>query len=128
MNGILDYFERVQALISGLSRVEIERYDEQVLSGERGNLRIRLRFFDNSLLEISEAIYINEGTFTWLSYRYHYQHPDASIIFRYDNTPHHPEIKTHPDHKHTEQSVVSAARPDIESVIAEVKKHIRLRE
>lgn len=128
MNSILEYFERVQALISGLSRVEIERYEEQVLSNERGNLRVRLRFSDNSLLEISEAIHIIEGAFTWLSYRYHYQKHDASIIFRYDNTPHHPEIVTHPDHKHTEKTVISAARPDIENVIAEIKKHIKFRE
>ncbi len=49
MNAILDYFERVQAFISGLSPVKIERYDERVLSPERGNIRIWQRFSDNSL-------------------------------------------------------------------------------
>jgi hypothetical protein len=34
MNAILDYFERVQTLISGFSPVEIERYDERVVSPE----------------------------------------------------------------------------------------------
>src|SRR3990172_6424082 len=111
MNSILDYFERVQALISSLSRVEIERYEEQALSKERGNLRIRLRFFDNSLLEISEAIHIFEGTLTWLSYRYHYQRSDGTIIFRYDNAPHHPEVSTFPEHEHIGESVVGAYRP-----------------
>ena len=125
MSSILDYYERVQALISDLSRVEIERYEERVLSKERGNLRIRLRFFDNSLLEISEAIHIIGGTFTWLSYRYHYQRPDASIIFRYDNTPHHPEVSTHPEHKHTGKSVVGATHPGIENVLKEVREYIR---
>jgi Family of unknown function (DUF6516) len=124
MSGMLDYFERVQALISDLSRVEIERYEEQVLSKERGNLRIRLRFFDNSLLEISEAIHIIGGTFIWLSYRYHYQRPDASIIFRYDNTPHHPEVSTHPEHKHTGKSVVGATHPNIENVLKEAREYI----
>ncbi len=127
MNKILDHFERVQRLISGSSRLEVERYEEQVLSNERGNLRIRLRFFDNSLLEISEALHINAGTLTWLSYRYHYQQSDTSIIFRYDNTPHHPEVKTHPEHKHAGTSVISAVRPEIEQVIAEVNKLISLK-
>jgi len=58
MRSIVEYFERVQILIKELSRVEIERYEEQVLSEERGYLRIRLRFFDNSLLEISEAMHM----------------------------------------------------------------------
>lgn len=77
MRDIVEYFEKVQILIKGLSRVEIERYEEHVLSEDRGNLRIRLRFFDNSLLEISEAVHIMERTLTWLSYRYHYQNPDG---------------------------------------------------
>lgn len=125
MISIVEYFERVQILIKELSTVEIERYEEQVLSEERGNLSIRLRYFDNSLLEISEAIHIIKGTFTWLSYRYHYQNPDGSIIFRYDNTPHHPDVDTYPDHKHAGESVLSAARPDIEKVLSEVRGHIK---
>jgi hypothetical protein len=125
MKGILEYLERIQKCIIALTRVEIERYEEQILSKERGNLRIRLRFTDNSLLEISEAVYIIEGMPIWLSYRYHYQHSDASIIFRYDNTPHYPDISTFPHHKHTDVSVVGAARPDIEQVLSEVKRHIK---
>ena len=125
MNAILDYFERVQALISGLSPVEIERYDERVMSPERGNLRIRLRFSDNSLLEVSEAIHGVGGALVWLSYRYHYQKANGSVVFRYDNTPHHPEVSTHPAHKHEPDAVVSAVRPDIEGIVEEVRGHIK---
>lgn len=125
MMTILDYFERVQALISGLSRVEIERYEERVLSPERGNVRIRLRFSDNSLLEASEAIHSVGGALIWLSYRYHYQQANGSLVFRYDNTPHHPEVSTHPEHRHEPDAVVSAARPDIEGIIEEVRRHVK---
>ena len=125
MRSIVEYFGRVQILIMVLCDVEVERYEEQVLSKNRGNLRIRLRFSDNSLLEISEAIHISEGIFTWLSYRYHYQRPDGSIIFRYDNTPHHHDVNTYPEHKHIGESVVSANRPGIEDMLSEAKKHIR---
>ena len=121
MKNILAYFEEVQSLIQRLARVEIERYEEQVLSKDRGNLRIRLRFRDNSLLELSEAIHNKEGMFTWLSYRYHYQTSDGRIIFRYDNTPHHPEVSTYPDHKHIGESIVEAVRPNIKQVLDEVK-------
>ncbi len=126
MKDVIQYFKRIQPLIISLSRIEVERYEEQVLSNDRGNLRIRLRFPDNSLLEISEAIHIVEGMFKWLSYRYHYQRPDGSIIFRYDNTPHHPDVDTYPEHKHIRESVLSANRPDIEDILTEVKKHIEL--
>ena len=125
MKELVQCFERIQSLIMVLSDVEVERYEEQVLSKNRGNLRIRLRFSDNSLLEISEAIHISEGTFTWLSYRYHYQRPDGSIIFRYDNTPHHPDVNTYPEHKHIGESVVSANRPGIEDMLSEAKQHVK---
>lgn len=64
MKSIEQYFERVQSFIMGIPKAEAERYEEQILSKDRGNLRIRLRFFDNSLLEISEAIHIVEETLT----------------------------------------------------------------
>jgi uncharacterized protein DUF6516 len=125
MNALLDYFERVQALIYSLSPVEIERYDERVMSPERGNHRIRLRFSDNSLPEVSEAIHSVGGALVWLSYRHHYQKANGSVVFRYDNTPHHPEVSTHPEHKHGPDAVVSAVRPDIERIFEEVRVHIR---
>jgi len=125
MMTVLDYFERVQVLAFGLSGVGIERYEEQVFSRERGNLRLRLRFLDNSMLEISEAIQIVGGSLAWLSYRYHYQNPDGSVIFRYDNAPHHAEISTHPEHKHVKESVLGAVRPDIEWIFVEVSGHLQ---
>lgn len=124
MKNILTYFEEVQNLIQRLAGVEVERYEEHVLTKVRGNLRIRLRFHDNSLLEISATIYDKEETFIWLSYRYHYQSSDGTVLFRYDNTPHHPELKTHPDHKHVEETVIESVRPNIEEVLNEVKKHV----
>lgn len=124
MKGIEQYFQKVQTLIRSISDVEMERYEEQILSKDRGNLRIRLRFLDNSLLEISEAVHIVEKEFVWLSYRYHYQKMDGNVIFRYDNAPHHPEISTFPEHKHIGDEVINFSHPSIEKVLSEVKKHI----
>jgi len=124
VKNIAEYFEKVQSYVADLQRVEIEKYDEQILSEERGNLRIRIRFQNNSLLEISEAILIRKGRFIWLSYRYHYQNPDGSVIFRYDDTPHHPNVDTFPEHKHVGEKVVNAHRPGLKNVISEVKNHL----
>lgn len=54
MKNIVDYFAEQHRLIGSLSGVEVERYEEQVLAERRGNLRIRIRFLDNSLLEVSD--------------------------------------------------------------------------
>jgi hypothetical protein len=49
------YFTSIRQLIQDIPDVHIERYEEQILSADRANLRIRLRFVDQGLLEISEA-------------------------------------------------------------------------
>ena len=87
-----DYVTHVGQLIQDMTNVRIERYDEQLLSETRGNLRIRLRFADQALLEISEAIVLVAGELQWLSYRYHYHEPSTGLLLRYDNAPHHPQF------------------------------------
>ena len=57
-----EYFANISRLIQGLTGVDIERYEEQLLSATRGNLRLRLRFPDQALLEMSEAVLCTAGT------------------------------------------------------------------
>lgn len=121
MRTIAEYFTQVRQLLQSVAEAHAERYEEQVLSAARGNLRIRLRFSDESLLEISEAIVLLGEELHRLSYRYHYQTPRTGLIFRYDNAPHYPEVSTFPDHKHTEDNVVASSRPSIEKVLQEVQ-------
>jgi hypothetical protein len=45
-------------------------------------------------------------------------------IFRYDCTPHFPDIPSFPHHKHTSDAVLAAERPDIISIIMEVINHL----
>ena len=121
MRTIDEYFTRVRALVQGVADAQAERYEEQMLSATRGNLRIRLRFGDQSLLEISEAIVLVGAEPHWLSYRYHYQNSRTGIVFRYDNAPHHVEVATHPDHKHTGDDVMASPHPSIEQILREVE-------
>lgn len=115
-----EYFADVFRLIQALAGVSIERYEEQLLSATRGNLRLRLRFADQALLEMSEAVLCTAGTLHCLSYRYHYQEL-SGLVLRYDNAPHHPEVVTHPDHKHVGDDVVASAHPTIAQVLLEVQ-------
>jgi len=116
MKTIEDYFTHVRQLMQRVPDASAERYEEQTLSVHRGNLRIRLRFADQALLEISEAIVFVAGELRWLSYRYHYQDASAGLVFRYDNAPHHPEVPSHPHHKHAGDDVLASSRPSIEQV------------
>ena len=120
MKSIEEYFNHVRQLIDHVPEAATERYEELLLSENRGVLRIRLRFPDDALPEISEAIVIVAGEPHWIAYRYHYQGPSAELVFRYDNAPHHPEIPTHPDHKHWGNQVLGGPHPSVEDVLREL--------
>ena len=121
MRTVEEYFIVVRRLVESVAEAHAERYDEQILTATRGNLRIRLRFSDQSLLEISEAIALIDEAPHWLSYRYHYQSPGTGLVFRYDNAPHHAEVSNFPDHKHVGDNVVATSHPSIEQILREVE-------
>ncbi len=71
------------------------------------------------MLEVGEALGIESGTLTFLSYRYHFQDPNNQMIFRYDNAPHHRHILSFPDHKHELDTVTASFKPSLNRVIQE---------
>ena len=64
---LAEYFAEIFQLIQALAGVQIERYEEQLLSATRGNLHLRLRFADQALLDISESVVCTTETLQWLS-------------------------------------------------------------
>ena len=91
--------------------------------GPDGNttyLKSNVIFIDSSRLEI--ALFIKEvhGTVSIGKYRYQYMNNQQHIFFRYDNAPHHPEIPSHPHHKHIERLVVSTNPPSLKEILNEI--------
>ncbi|MCX6058913.1 MAG: DUF6516 family protein [Chloroflexi bacterium] len=62
--------------------------------------------------------------FQRLKYRYHLQSLNNKMIARWDNAPHHPEIKTHPDHLHLGEKIKENHPMDIAQVLADVLSFI----
>lgn len=91
------------------------------MTDERANLRMRLRFQSGGLLEINEAVIVENGMLKTLGYRYHLQSAANELMFRYDNTPHFPDLPTFPHHKHLLDAVVASSKPDLLDVLQEVK-------
>ena len=117
------YLDKVEQAILRYDNVYVERYTEEILTPERVNLRIRLRFSQGCLLEIHEAVIIADEKLAHLDYRYHCQDEQNRLIFRYDCTPHFPDIPSFPHHKHTPDAVLAAERPEIISMLMEVINH-----
>lgn len=114
------YFAKIVAAVARLPAYT-ESYVEEILTAERINLRIRLRFENGALLEISEAIIVESGALKTLGYRYHLQRVDNELVFRYDNTPHFPDLASFPHHKHLRDAVIAANKPSLMDVLQEAK-------
>lgn len=114
------YYLAVETAVSRLPAY-VENYSEEILTPERANLRIRLRFDNGALLEINEALVVVNGALTTLGYRYHLQQANNELVFRYDNTPHFPDLPSFPNHKHLRDSVVATRKPDLLDVLQEAQ-------
>jgi len=119
LHNLLDtYLNAVDSAVTALSAYA-ESYTEEILTPERVNLRIRLRFDNGSLLEINEAVIVEGSKLVALGYRYHLQDTANVLVFRYDDTPHFPALPTFPHHKHQRASVIAHNKPDLLDVLQE---------
>ena len=119
---LASYLKTVEQTIHECRHAYVEHYVEEILTAERVNLRIRLRFENGHLLEINEAAVIEGDSLNPLDYRYHCQDSNNRLIFRYDSTPHFPGLPSFPHHKHLPDAVIPSNKPDISSVVEEAEK------
>lgn len=118
-NGLVSYLQAVEQAVTALSRVYVEHYQEEWLTPTRVNLRIRIRLANGGLLEINEAVVVESGALAWLGYRYHCQDAQNRLIFRYDDTPHFPDLPNFPHHKHVPDRVMATEKPTVLQAIGE---------
>lgn len=118
------YLDEIELLLLGLSNVYVEEYSAVILTAERANIRIRIRFSLRYLLAISEAVLVVDNQVNCIDYRYHFQDAQNSLIFRYDNTPHFPDLSSFPHHKHLVDDVIACQKPSIDDVLQEVARFL----
>ena len=119
------YLEEIEAEIKKFEDAYVERYEEEILSSNRLNLRIRVRFKTGYLIELNEAVIVEADQPQRLNYRYHFQDGQNNLVFRYDNTPHFPNLDNFPHHKHLSSSIESSEEPSVIRVIEEAAKLVK---
>lgn len=108
----------------------MEASDNSEESDELSKFNAKLRFYDESQLEAFEALLEEYRRVVKSRYSYHYQNSEGKLIFRYDNAPHHPEIETHPHHKHvgSDENIIAAQPPDLSDVLNEIDDYLYIQE
>ena len=122
------YFDSIERRLDALKGADVESFNTTILSPERANLRLRIRFDGKQLLAVSEALVILGKKISQIDYRYHLQDENHQLIFRYDSTHHFPNIETFPHHKHLPTAVVPTEKPDFFGVLDEAIATIKSEE
>ncbi len=73
-------------------------------------------------MEISEAVVVEADRLVPLDYRYHCQDESNRLVFRYDCTPHFPDLPGFPHHKHVPGAVLPSTKPDVAQVVTEAEQ------
>jgi hypothetical protein len=101
----------------------IERFDRSITSfhllsydQEGASLRLKaiVTFIDQSTLSIKEYVFADGQR----KYAYHWMSPEGSLICRWDNARHYPEIPTFPNHKHLGNEVQESVETSVEDVLS----------
>lgn len=86
--------------------------------------RMRVTLLDGSQLQCVERVCLHPGGLRTEKYSFHWQRADDSLICRWDNAPHHPEISTFPHHVHKSDDVrvLPHKAMDISGVLERIEK------
>ena len=78
-----------------------------------------LSFIDYSLLDFS-VIISPKG----VKYRFQYMNKEKFLICRWDNAPHHGELKTFPHHLHTPNGIFESKSMELKDVLQKIEELI----
>jgi hypothetical protein len=105
----LDEIERALLVNSIVSEFTVTR---RWVQSDAGYIRLRAVLTNGDLLECAEYLELNEGRIVLQDYRHQWMTSDYQLRLRWDCTPHHPEISTHPHHCHVgSERVVEPSAP-----------------
>lgn len=114
------YLDRLEDTLRSRQELTILYLSYREVQGT-GNFRAQIRFYDESVLTIREEMSeSHQQSIERVRYVFQYQRSDGTLIFRYDNSPHYPDLPTFPAHKHTPNGVIAAEAPDLTDVLREI--------
>ena len=81
--------------------------------------RLKIHLIDGSILFARE--YVDEAT---RDYAFHWQDQGNQLLMRWDNAPHHHQLRTFPHHKHTPQGVVENLEIALSDVLQQIRQQV----
>ena len=125
MQTIDEYFKKIQDTISNSKIVASTNIEYIKVLENEGYIRGTLTLIDGTELRLLEYTKITNNQAVTLRYRLQWQ-TEGELITRWNNAPHHPEIKTFPHHKHIkgEDKPKPSKTTNLISVLKEIEAEI----
>ncbi len=121
---IEDYFKQVEEAINAYPLASVSNFEVEKRDTYEGLIRAEVNFIGGSILQVREFVSVEIGIIRDM-YSYQYMTSQNTLIFRYDNTPHHQKLNltTFPHHKHDgqEKNVIASDAPMIWDVLSEIQ-------
>ena len=125
---IEDYFHEIASIINAEAGIEGSSMAYDKRTPHIGFLRGSLYFSDGSVLHLREYVNVQNAIDRYM-YVYQYHDRNGVLLFRYDNSPHFPQLPTFPHHKHdgSESNVIKANPPHLGAVLDEIRYLLKLK-
>lgn len=111
------YLDRLENTI--LSRGDVTIDDLSIARTRRGAIfEVEVQFHDGSrFFALEELKMRRQQSLMRIVFSFHYQQADGALIFRYENSPHYPDLSTFPSHEHIGDEVVAAGPPGLADML-----------
>jgi len=116
---ISEHFDAIESrLIISPAVVEFDILSREIIPDD-GKIRIRATLVDGGLVELFEYVVPVGERLELRQYRFHWQDAEGSLLRRWDNAPHYPDLPNAPHHVHLADGSVKPVPnpPDALSVI-----------
>src|SRR3989304_2325361 len=120
-DGVIDIVRA--AIYAEIKRLEIGLYKKNKQTEKIGIIKGTITFLDNSCLFFTEYLDVRYQI-EKLTYSFHYQQKDGTLIFRYDNAYHKPRL-SFTSHKHLPSGeIIQSDIPELNDIFEEVMEHL----
>lgn len=120
---IRNYFISLKASLILSPVIESYQVIRELITDLEGYLRIQAFLVDKGQLNIFIYVTSNKNV-TIKKYSFHWQDEDKNLVIRWDNAPHHRELKNFPHHLHLKGEIKPSIEPNFSDVLAEIEKKL----
>ncbi len=115
---IESYFEETEKAVRSFPNISSYSIHKKIYSAGQGCISGSIIFKNDTRLDFAEVK--DSDIKEKIKYRYHYMNKESRLIFRYDNAPHHKNIRTFPHHKHIADDVGESCELTLYEVLLEI--------